>query len=159
MLFHFARRFPRPDLHAFLLLGFVIWVEATWGPHIAFMNLGIVLPTAYAWPITCVIGDFIITVSLFYYLRVQNKDSAASQTTRLYAYFLFDRSRALTQTYRTFNAIISRAVQANVFSLLSQVMAFVLFKVSSGMFFFLNDLMLGKASVFLDRSSDSHNWS
>ena len=64
-------------------IGFVIWVEATWGPTIQFANLGIVLPVGYGWAVSGVIGDCIITVSLFYYLRVRNKESAASQQTRL----------------------------------------------------------------------------
>ena len=44
----------------------------------------------------------------------------------------------------TFNAIISRAVQANILSLVSQIMTFVLFKINAGMYFFLNDVILCK---------------
>ncbi|EJD51415.1 hypothetical protein AURDEDRAFT_159817 [Auricularia subglabra TFB-10046 SS5] len=45
---------------------------------------------------------------------------------------------------RTFNAIIVRTIQANVFSLISQTLTFVLFKVEAGMFFFLNDVIIAK---------------
>ena len=49
--------------------------------------------------------------------------------------------------YSTFNAIISRAVQANILSLVSQIMTFVLFKINAGMYFFLNDVILCKVRL------------
>jgi len=110
---------------------FVIWVEATWGSNIQMANLGIVLPIGYGWAISGIIGDCIISATLFYYLRVQTVGGMAS-----------------TQTRMTFNSIISRAVQANIFSLVSQIMTFVLFKVNTGFFFFLNDVVLCKIYCF-----------
>ncbi|EJD50125.1 hypothetical protein AURDEDRAFT_112276 [Auricularia subglabra TFB-10046 SS5] len=108
----------------------VIWALSVWGRHnVLFKDLGVVLPGAYGWLIAGIIGDSIISASMFYYLRLKTRDTPSQSKT-------------------TFNAIISRTVQANVFSLISQTLTFVLFKIDAGMFFFLNDVVMAKVYAF-----------
>ncbi|KZV94803.1 hypothetical protein EXIGLDRAFT_834769 [Exidia glandulosa HHB12029] len=108
----------------------VIWALSVWGSHHALISeIGLVLPGAYGWLIAGIIGDTIISISMFWFLRIKTRDTPTPSKT-------------------TFNAIISRTVQANVFSLISQTLTFVLFKLDVGMFFFLNDVTICKVYAF-----------
>lgn len=51
-------------------------------------------------------------------------------------------------SHRSFNQIISRTVQSNALSLLSQVVTIALFKANVGMYFFLNDFTIVKVYTF-----------
>ncbi|KAH7096894.1 hypothetical protein BKA62DRAFT_774775 [Auriculariales sp. MPI-PUGE-AT-0066] len=113
-------------------LCFVIWVEAKWGANILFAKLGIVLPTGYGWAASGIIGDFIITGSLFYYLRVRNKDSAASETTKLYHVQRNHLARVPGQHLQ---------LDLPDHDLCP-------FKIDAGMYFFLNDVILTKIYAF-----------
>ncbi|KZW01235.1 hypothetical protein EXIGLDRAFT_830197 [Exidia glandulosa HHB12029] len=110
-------------------LAVVMWVFSRWAKRPLFVQLGEVLPTAYIWLIAPIISDLAISSAMFYYLRVKTRS-------------------APTSSKLTFNAIISRTVQANVFSLLSQVLTAILMKANIGLYFFLNDVTITKVYAF-----------
>lgn len=114
---------------SFMQLFVVMWVFSRWVKHPLFFQLGEVLPTAYIWLIAPIISDMAISGAMFYYLRVKTKN-------------------APSQSKLTFNAIISRTVQANVVSLISQVLTAILMKANLGLWFFFNDVTITKIYTF-----------
>lgn len=107
-----------------------VWALSVWGSHHALISeIGLVLPGAYGWLIASILGDTMISAVIFYYLRVKPHDTPKQSRTM-------------------FNRIISRTVQANVFSLVSQTTTFALYKLDVGMYFFLNDVVICKVYAF-----------
>lgn len=124
----------------------VVWALSVWGSHHAlFSEIGLVLPGAYGWLIAGIIGDTIISGAMFYFLRIKTR---ATPTQFKPCASQLKRKEGLLTQRRTFNQIISHTVQANVFSLISQTLTFVLFKLDVGMYFLLNDVVICKVYAF-----------
>ncbi|KAF8066573.1 hypothetical protein FPV67DRAFT_1767556 [Lyophyllum atratum] len=109
--------------------GIVLWVVVYWSQHRSLAAVGGVLPIGYIWLVSSVVADLTITIAMVYYLGIRLRGQAARSKT-------------------SFNQIISRTVQANVLSLLSQVVTFALFKADIGLYFFLNDFTVVKIYAF-----------
>ncbi|EJD51007.1 hypothetical protein AURDEDRAFT_160148 [Auricularia subglabra TFB-10046 SS5] len=107
----------------------VVWVIAYWTRHRLFTEVGGVLPTAYAWLVASVVADALITGWMVYFLKAKATFKPDNTSTSL-------------------SSIISRTVQANVLSLVNQVLTFILFKADIGMYFFLNDVLVSKIYAF-----------
>lgn len=114
---------------AVMQLAVVMWVFSQWAKHPLFSQLPDVLPTAYIWIVAPIVSDLAITVSMVYYLRIKTR--TAPSASRM-----------------TFNGIVSRTVQANFFSLISQVMTTILLNLDIGFYFILNDVTITKVYAF-----------
>ncbi|KAJ7843488.1 hypothetical protein B0H13DRAFT_2364727 [Mycena leptocephala] len=111
----------------------ILWVVWYWATHRAFADLGGVIPIAFIWLAGSILADVLITGCMMWYLRfkIQNSNHGIVLSSRA-----------------TFNQIIARAVQANVLSLISQVMTFILYKANLGLYFFLVDFTIVKVYTF-----------
>lgn len=107
----------------------VIWVVTYWSSHRFLVEVGGVLPIGYSWLVSSVVADLSITIGMVYYLGIRLRGEAMHSKT-------------------SFNKIIARTIQANILSLLSQVVTFALFKADIGLYFFLNDFTVVKVYAF-----------
>ncbi|KAG6915830.1 hypothetical protein DXG01_009663 [Tephrocybe rancida] len=107
----------------------VLWVVVYWSKHRSLADVGGVLPIGYSWLISSVVADLSISAGMAYYLGIKLRGQAM-------------------RTKGTFKDIISRTIQANVLSLISQVVTFALFKAHVGLYFFLNDFTVVKVYAF-----------
>jgi len=113
---------------------FVIWIMVFFSRHGTFAELSHLVPTAYGWLIPCIASNIGITVGMVYYLGIRVR--GASSSSRL----------SLLQ-------IISRTVQANVLSLICQLVTVTLLKLEVGFYFMLTNVVLTKVYTFSVLSS------
>ncbi|KAK0445976.1 uncharacterized protein EV420DRAFT_909700 [Desarmillaria tabescens] len=106
----------------------IIWVVSYWANHRLMTDIGGVMPVAYIWLASSIAADLLITVGMSWYLKWKLPSSIFSST--------------------LFNQIISRTVQANVLSLISQVLTFAFYKADIGLYFFLVDFTIVKVYTF-----------
>lgn len=103
----------------------ICWVVATFSRDRAMERVGQILPVAYLWSIGSAVGDLLITVGIFYYLRFKHRTEFSSNKI-------------------SFNQIVSRTVQCNVLSLFCQIGTIVFFLANAGFYFFWNDMIVIK---------------
>ncbi|KAE9410505.1 hypothetical protein BT96DRAFT_378743 [Gymnopus androsaceus JB14] len=116
---------------SFTQFGIILWVISYWAQHKLLTDIGGVLPIGYIWLSSSLVADFSITCGIVYYLGIKPSIALPSGAKM------------------TFTHIITRTIQANVFSLLPQVLTFALFKVPNiGLYFFLIDFAICKAYAF-----------
>ncbi|KAE9407143.1 hypothetical protein BT96DRAFT_147906 [Gymnopus androsaceus JB14] len=116
---------------SFTQYGVILWVISYWARHKLLADIGGVLPIGYIWLSTSLVADLSITCGIVYYLGIKQRNSIAPGARM------------------TFMQIITRTIQANVFSLVSQVLTFALFQVPNiGLYFFLIDFTVCKTYAF-----------
>ncbi|KIK68027.1 hypothetical protein GYMLUDRAFT_805033 [Collybiopsis luxurians FD-317 M1] len=110
----------------------ILWVMSFWARHKLLVDIEGVLPIGYLWLSSSLAADFSITIGIIYYLGIKPRNSELGRGARL-----------------TFLDIIVRTIQANVYSLLSQVLTFALFRVRNiGLYFFLIDFTITNVYAF-----------
>jgi len=112
----------------------VIWIMVFFSRHDTFAELSGLIPMAYGWLVPCVLSNIGITVGMVYYLGIRVR--GASFSSRL----------SLMQ-------IISRTIQANILSLVCQIVTVALLKLNVGFYFMITDVILTKVYTFSVLSS------
>ncbi|KAH7097810.1 hypothetical protein BKA62DRAFT_832977 [Auriculariales sp. MPI-PUGE-AT-0066] len=100
--------------------------------HSLMRNIADALPYAWGWLSCNIFTDTVISVVMLHYLRVGTRHTPS----------------LAAKTKVSIRGVISRTIQANVFSLISQIATFLLFKLNVGMYFFWNDVVITKVYVF-----------
>ncbi|THV00192.1 hypothetical protein K435DRAFT_964136 [Dendrothele bispora CBS 962.96] len=114
-----------------LSLCIILYGMSIWANDRAMAHVGNVLPAGYAWLAGSVVADISISASMIYYLSLK-----------------FKAQHIIPASQSIFNRIITRTIQANLLSLVSQVTTFILFKANVGFYFVFNDFMITKTYAF-----------
>ena len=88
----------------------------------------------------------VVSLHCAYAQRTRTFHHNSGVSRRIYCSKLVDAVANGSWGLRSIRSIVSRSVEAGLFSLISQIMTFVLFKVNTGFYFFWNDVVLTKAS-------------
>ncbi|KAH7087276.1 hypothetical protein BKA62DRAFT_646819, partial [Auriculariales sp. MPI-PUGE-AT-0066] len=90
------------------------------------------LPYAWGWLSCNLFADTVISGAMLYYLRLGTRRAPL----------------LVAKTRTSIRGVISRTIQANVVSLISQIVSFILFKRDVGMYFFWHDVVVTKVYIF-----------